>query len=427
MQKLKSSLRHTLKWSEQYTRTDMIYLVSSGFWSALSYVTQIGFGIVTTIVLANVLAPEALGTYQFIVAMAGVIGVFSLTGMGTAITRAVAQGHEGTLRSGVSVNLKWSSGIVAAAGLIAGYYWYQGNNDLAIAFLLIGTFVPLTESFILYESYLVGKQAFRDEVMLGLWRKPLPLVALLFTLYFTQHVPTLIGVYFAATSLSTILVYRLIIKKYQPTNTPHSETIAYSKHISVMNVLFRVSEHADKVMLWYLLGPVAVATFAIAQLAVKYSGGLASVVSYVVLPKVSQRDLTSLQASIPRKVWIFTLALVPLMVVYMLLIPVIFSLLFPNYPESIPLAQTLGLLFLFLPRSLYGHALMAHRQTKAMYIGSTIAPLIKLICLFVFIYLFGIWGAVYALIISEAIASVLGLYLFKTARPIASSAIVNNS
>lgn len=416
MQNVQTRFIQLLKWSEKYFKTDVRYLASGGFWSALSYVIQVGFGIVTTVVLARVLAPEALGTYQFIIAMAGIISVFSLTGMGTAIIRAVAQGNEGTLRSGVSISLKWSFGIVAAAVLIASYYWYQGNNVLAIAFLLIGAFVPLTESFILYESYLRGKQAFRDEVMLGLWRKPLPLVALLLTLYFTQHVPTLIGVYFAANALSTIWVYRLTIKKYQPPDTPHLETILYSKQLSIMNVLFRVSEYADKVLLWYLLGPVAVATFSIAQLAVKYSGGLASVVSNVALPKVSQRDLATLQATLPRKVWLFTLALLPFMVGYVLLVPFVFQILFPDYPDAVPLSQVLGILFIFLPRSLYGHVLIAHEQTKALYIGSTLAPIIKLASLAILIYFFGVWGAVYALIFSEAILMLIGWYLFTTAR-----------
>jgi O-antigen/teichoic acid export membrane protein len=401
---------------QRFTRTDLRYLAKGGSWSSLSYVMQVGFGIITTVALANLLPKEILGTYQFIIAMSGIIGIFTLTGMGTAIIRAVAQGHEGAFRNGVQVKLKWSVGVAVAGATFATYYAYNGNTDLAISFLIIAACVPLIDTFLLYESYLRGKQAFRDEVMLGLWRKPLPLIALLGALYFTDHVPTLIAAYFATTVISTILVYAKIIQKYQPPDTPHEETVAYSKQISVMGILSRIAEHADKALLWYLLGPVAVATFTIAQLATRYSGGLANVISHISLPKVSQRDLPTLQETLPRKVWIFTVIMIPLMLGYVFVVPFLFQFLFPEYLESIPLAQTLGILFLFLPRSVYGYALVAHKQTRALYILSITIPLIKLGAMASLILFFGIWGAVYALILTEAINLFITWYLFRIAR-----------
>lgn len=401
--------------TQSHLKTDIRYLVKGGFWTTLGYIIQVGLGVVNTIVLANLLAKDLLGTYQFILAMAGILGIFTLSGMGTAITQAVAKGHEEAFRSGTITKLKWSTAMVAAALSIAGYYWYQDNSGLALAFLFVACTVPLTESFVLYESYLQGKQAFKDSVTLGIWRKPLPVVALFITLYFTTHVPILIGVYLGTTTLATLFIYRTVIKKYQPPKGIHPETIVYSKHLSLMNILSRAAEHADKVLLWYLLGPVAVASFTIAQLAVKYSGGLTNVVSYIALPKVAQRDLTTLKRTLPRKIFIFTVATIPFMLGYMAAVPFVFSFLFPNYPESIPLAQVLGLVFLFLPRSVYGHVLVAHKQTRVLYIGNILVPISRFICMTVLIYWFGIWGAVYALIINDGFETILGWYFVKNA------------
>lgn len=398
-------------------RTDINYLAKGGFWSMLSYLIQIGIGIITTVVLANFLPKESLGTYQFILAAAGILGVFTLTGLGTSIARSVAQGKDGVLRSGVRIKLKWSTGVLAASFTLSGYYVVNGNTDLATTFIIVGVCTAITESFILYESFLQGKKAFRDNVLLGAWRKPLPLIALLSSLYFTDHVPTLIAVYLGTTTLSTILVYWSVIKKYQPELHYDSETVVFGKQLSIMNTLNQVAGHADKVLLWYILGPIAVATFSIAQLASRYSGGLVSTLSYIALPKLATQDLATLQATLPRKVSLFTIIIIPFMLTYMAMVPILFQLLFPQYLDSIPLAQVLGLLFIFLPRSLYTNVLTAHRQTKALYINSIAMPLIRLSIMAALIYLYGIWGAVYALLISELIASILGWYQFKNAKP----------
>lgn len=417
---MKQKLSSLLKWSEQYTRTDMHYLVGSGFWMTINYVVQVSIGIISTIALANLLPKESLGMYQFILASAGIIGAFTLTGIGTAISRAVAQGHDGVLRSGVRTRLKWSVGVVVASLILAGYYGYMGNTDLTITFVIVGICTAITDSFILYESYLIGKKAFKHTVTLGLWRKPIPLIALLSTLYFTTHIPILIGVYLGTTMLSTLLVYAAVVKKYQPPYEDHPETIAYSKQLSIMNIFSLATSHADKVLLWYLLGPVAVASFSIAQLAMRYTGGLASNLSYIALPKVAERDLLTLQATLPRKINLFVLAMIPFVLVYMLAVPFIFSLLFPQYPESIPLAQVLGLLLLFIPGGVYTKVLTAHRQTRALYLLSTLIPALKLIIMAGLIPLFGIWGAVYALIAGYAVTVLYTWYLFTVARPIVS-------
>ncbi len=414
---MRSYLKLLVAHSERYLKTDIRYLASGGFWMSTNYLVQVAFGVITTIALANLLPKEALGMYQFILATAGLIGAFTLTGMGTAITRAVAQGHDGVLRSGIRTKLKWSTGVVAASLVLAGYYAVMGNNDLVIAFVIVGICTAITESFILYESYLIGKKAFEHTVTLGLWRKPLPVIALLATLSFTTHVPTLIGAYLGTTMLSTLLVYAAVRKKYTPTYEEHPETIAYSKQLSIMNILHLVAAQADKVLLWYLLGPVAVASFTIAQLATRYSSGIAGTLSHVAFPKVAARDLPTLQATLPRKVNLFILAMIPFMLVYILAVPFIFNLLFPQYPESIPLAQVLGLLFLLIPGGVYAQVLTAHKQTRALYLLNTIIPTIKLLLLASFIALFGIWGAVSAVIVGSTVTVLYTWYLFTTARP----------
>ena len=103
--------------------------------------------------------------------IAGIVGVFTLTGMNTAIVQAVARGFDGALKIGALIKLRWSIGVTLAASVVALYYFINDNNMLAISFLIVGTFAPFLESFKLYNSFLIGKREFRASAMLGMWRK----------------------------------------------------------------------------------------------------------------------------------------------------------------------------------------------------------------------------------------------------------------
>ena len=413
---MKDRLVRLLRWSERYTKTDMRYLAKGGFWVTANYVLQVALGLITTIALANLLPKEALGTYQFILSVAAILSVLTLSGLGVAITRAVAQGHEGVLRTGIRTKLLWSIGIVLGSGATALYYYLQDNPTLALAFLIVGAFAPFIESCKLYENYLNGKEAFRDMLLLGFWRKPLPVIALVTTVFFTDSVLTLIFVYFATNALSLALVLWLVLRKYQPPSETDSETLTLSKHLSFLKLFGAVGSHADKVLIWHFLGAAPVAAYTIAQLSTKYSGSLLTTVTKLVLPRVAKRDLPTLQKTLPRKVRLFILLMALGAATYIIIAPFVFPILFPEYPESIPYTQLLALTLLFIPNRIYSQTLVAHNQMKSYYTLTTVTTFLKLGLLYVLLPRFEVWGAIYAILITGIIGSILIRYFFFTAK-----------
>lgn len=405
---MKSLLDHL----QRFTRTDIRYLVKGGFWTTLSYSLQVGTGLIATIALANLLPKDQLGMYQYILATAGIVSVCTLSGMGTAITRAVAQGHEGTLRSGVRTKLKWSITIVVLAGAVSSYYLLQGNVVLGISFLIVGATAPFIESFKLYENYLVGKQAFRQTVTIGFWRKPLPLIAVVSTLFITDSVIALVAAYFITNAISYVWVYFATIRHYLPPALPHSETFQFSKHLSVFRIITSVANNIDKVILWHFLGPVSVATYSIAQIVTRYTGGLINSISSVALPKIAQQNINALRLTLPRKILLLMLLMALFAAIYVASIPILFSLLFPQYLDAVLLAQILGAGFIFYPRTILGQVVTAHASIKYQYVFTLLFILIKLTSLILFVSLFGIMGAVWSLLLSEFTGFILGyMYL----------------
>jgi O-antigen/teichoic acid export membrane protein len=401
---------------QQYIKTDISYLTSSGFWVFLSYAIKVLVGLLTMVALANLLPKESLGVYQYVLAVASIVGLCTLTGLGQPVVRAVAQGKDGVFLNAVRVMLRWSSFIVLAAGLVAIYYFIQGDTRLGISFLIVGACVPLIGAFSLYQAYLIGKEAFRDMVLLGAWRKPLPLIAIVATLMVTDSVVALVAAYFVSHTLSAFLVFYKVLRKYRPRGAADRDTIVYAKHMSVMRILTKGSTYADKIILWHFLGPVAVATFSVAQFASRYSGDMVGSLNNLVLPRLAKRDLSTLQATLPRKVWLASSLMVLFTGLYVLVVPPIFNLLFPQYTDASAYAQMLGMAFLVIPFNAYAQSLVAHRQVRFQYVNSILIPATRVGLLLLLIPLFNTWGAVYATILTSFVSALLGYTFFNLAR-----------
>lgn len=412
MSALKKHTVRLLRWSEQYTKTDMVYLTKGGFWLLLGHGIQIASGLVLAVAFANLLSKETYGTYQFVMSMAGILSAFTLSRMGTAITRAVAQGDEGALRHGFRIKLNWNIGIAFAAAALSLYYYLNGNNVLAISFLIIGAFSPFLESFSLYQPYLLGKQLFRESAMLGFWRKPLPLASLLIALVFTNNPAILVLVYFASHTTSAALLYGLIIRKYHLPLVSSTDLLNYSRHLSAMSITNTIANNIDKLLLFHFLGAVPVATYTLAETPVKHIQKTFGLISSLTFPKFSTKKFAILKETLPRKVRLSLLGLAGLVALYLFLAPYLFAFLFPAYPESILISQVLVLIVLSAPRSLYGDALMAHGMKWELYFMQISPPILRIILLLILVPLYGVWGAVYALLATHAYSNILVRYLF---------------
>ena len=145
--RLKGTLYDALRWSEGITRTDMVYAAEGGFWLTLSKALGLFSSFLFAIAMANLVSPHTFGMYKFVLSGAAIIGAFSLTGMGPAVTQAVARGFDGALRSSTSAYFRWSSFSIAAALVVSLYYFLNGNTILAGSFLVAALCNPVITGF----------------------------------------------------------------------------------------------------------------------------------------------------------------------------------------------------------------------------------------------------------------------------------------
>lgn len=413
MQNLRQKTYLMLRKSEAFFKTDMVYLAKGGSWLTLNNVVSMIVGLALSIGFANLLPKESFGTYKYILSLAGVLGAFSLTGLSTTVIRSVALGFEGSLKKGFLLGLKWSF-LVFAGGLIAAiYYFINENNTLALSMLIIGSFSPFIASASLYGSFLEGKKDFKVQTIYGIARNITPTLLLFFTIFATENPLIIVLVYFGANAFITLLLYFKTLKRYRPATNIDVAMESYSKHLSLMNILGELSGHIDKVLVFHFLGagPLAVYTFAIAP--VNQLQVIKKLLRTLALPKLSAQNLSRLRSSVPQKVLTLLLVYILIITIYILIAPLFYKLLFPQYVESIFYSQLYALVLLFAPTMLFVETLVAHQKKVGLYIIRIASPIIKIILFLVLLPLFGLMGLIAALILSKLASTVLTIFIFK--------------
>lgn len=413
MRKIENKIYHILRWSEKYTRTDMVYLAKGGFWLTVSRVISFVIIISSAIVFANFLSKEIYGIYKFIISIAGIIGAFSLSGMGPAITRIISKGFDGALRTGAQVALKWNSSLFFIGIAISVYYYLNGNNELSMALLIVAIFLPFKRTFSIYDSYLQGKKLFKLRALYGGLGDGIPIVILILTAIFFNSFLLMVLAFFASYTIMNILLYLIVIKKYKLKKEPAPEVISYGKHLSVMDILRNIAAQLDNILLFHFVGPAQLAIYSFATAPPREITTLNSILQTLTLPKVSNRSIEELKKTLPRKVLITFLVSLFLFIAYVIVAPYIFKIIFPQYIDSIFLSQIFAINILFAPGILFHQTLVGHMQKKKLYIINSVIPIIKIILLFLLLPFYGVWGAISAILFTRTVQFIMLFYFFK--------------
>lgn len=408
----KNWLFSLLRWSERYTKTDMVYLTSGGFWLLFERAAVVLVGLLMAVVFANFLAPESYGVYKYVLSMMGIAGAFSLAGLSTAVSQAAARGYEGALVSGFKTSLRWSIGTVFIAFGIALYYFLNGNSVLGISFLIGGSFAPLITSAGLYDGFLSGSQRFSAKALYGILRNGLPPLILIGAVFVSKNPAILITVYFVSTAAITLWCYADALHRYAPNNQMDSATARFGKHLSIINLLGVVSSQADRVLIFTMFGGTALAIYSFAEAVPDQIRSLNSILATLSLPKASKLPLAELKRILPQKALLLFMVALSMVAVYVLAAPTFFSLFFPKYLEAVPYSQVYALVVLSLPSSLYSSALTAHMRNRELYTQRFVTAGSKIGLLLLLIPQFQIWGAVFAMVGSYAIAGLFYLWQF---------------
>lgn len=416
MKDIRDKTYNTLRSSERFFKTDMVYLAKGGFWLALGQTGGAFMSFLLAIAFAHFFSPEEYGLYKYILSVASILWALSLSGISTAVVRSVSRGFEGSLRSGFKESLKWSGLTVLASLIGSGYYFIQDNTTLSIALLFVAIFSPLLNSSALYASFLSGKKDFKRSTLYWLYTNIFSTAVLIGTLFFVKSALYVVLAYLISNTLGNILFYLYVLKKDKPNEKDDPETLLYGKHLSAMNIIDAIAQQIDKILIFQLLGgaPLAIYSFAIAlpeQIRALLKG-----IARLALPKFSTQTIEELQKNIPRKAFLLAGGSVLIIGVYILAAPYIYALLFPQYMNAVFYSQIVSITILAVVATLPQTALQAKQKTKELYLGNMSGNIFQILANVVLISRFGLPGIIAARIVSKAFITALSFILLKRSR-----------
>ena len=408
---MKNKIIQVLRWSEKYTNTDMVYAAHGAFLLLLWK----GIGIITSIVLLAVFAKwtpkEVYGGYNYILSMVGIIALLAFPGIDAALTRAVAQGKEKTFFVAAKGKILWA-GLASLAFLgVSSWYFLHSDIKLGLSFLLVAVFFPLIGVFSLYLAYWNGKSNFYLQSKYSIISRLCTAAVLIPVVIYSKDLVTIIFVYlFSNTAIDGILFWS-VSRKVKDTPVDDN-VISTGKHLTFNRAIPLLAAHIDKVIIWQVLGPVSLAIYAFAQLPVQRLYDLMPIY-HLALPKLSMQDPKSIKRSLEKKVCQLLFLTVPFSTLLFLLAPYLYRFVFPAYQDSVPFFQVLALTFIFTPFLLFEVALVAAVAKKLLYIVRSIYIVSFCILLVVLTPLYGLWGAVLAILIAKMLDSALLFFAFR--------------
>ncbi|TSD02426.1 MAG: polysaccharide biosynthesis protein [Parcubacteria group bacterium Athens0714_24] len=412
-EKLFNKIYNILHWSEKYTRTDMVYLFRGGIWLFLGQIISSLSVFLLAIAFANLLPKETYGTYRYVLSMAGILGVFSLTGMGTAITRAVARGFEGILKKAFWIQMKWGLIMFFASLAVGIYYFLNGNRTLAVCFLIVGSFSPLLNSANTFSSFLNGKKDFKRITQYNILSVIFSSLALLTTVLITKRPFFLILTYFVASAITNVFFYIKTLRVFKPNKEQDPETISYGKHLSLMNIITTIANYLDGPLVFHFLGAASLAVYSLAIAPPEQIKALFKNIGGLALPKFSENTKEEIKKTIFRKMFIFGLVISSAVLLYIIFAPLAYKIFFPKYLESVFYSQIYALSIIAIVIYLPFSAMEGQMATKQLYFLNFWSSLVQIILLTVFIFFWGIWGAIASRVISRFLNLFFSVWLLK--------------
>ncbi|MEX2437101.1 MAG: oligosaccharide flippase family protein [Candidatus Paceibacterota bacterium] len=394
----------------------MLYLAKGGLWvtSGQTITSILSLGLI--VAFANLLPKETYGIYRYILALAGVLNIFTLTGMNSAVARAVASGNDGALKVSVLYQLKWNMVMLVAFWALSAYYFINTDTLLGTSFLILGVLVPPTLALNTYGAYLEGKKKFGFASISNIVSATVYVAGTFTAIIFSGEVLWLVVAYALSTFTSTLFFYFFIIKKFQLGDIAplSNEMLKYGRELTFIRLIGPITAQIDKIILAHYWGPAQLATYLLA-LAVPDRVAL-FIKNWVGLgfPKFVEKTPEEINTVFSKRILqgMFVGGIIG--VFYILLAPYFFKYLLPQYLDGVIYSQVLAISFLFaMPNRYLSLLFEAQKMSRIIFIRSIVQSAI-LLTLYTTLGIFGgILGLVIAYTLNSFISVLVGTTIWK--------------
>ncbi len=399
-------------------RKDLTSIISTSVISlASSFFLMIAF--------ANLLNPNQLGIYQYIISIVSIIASLSLTGSNTAIIRAAAKKEYDFFPIVYRYSLLSFIPSTLIAVIIAVYYWLNTNTYLAVG-VAFGTVGALGIQLLLrYNAIFIGTGDFKISNILLKAIAFGPVVILLPLLFLTDN-PALLAITYFFSSLICMLVVIKVwnmpakIRAYITIGRTQAHIIkqhlSFAFHQSVITFVGGMTAHIDKIIIFQMLGAEATALYFIAVSIPDRLRGLLKQFEPYLFSKTTNHEALGSLKNINKKFYFALIVVIPIFIAYLLVAPTFFRLFLEQYQEAILLTLIYGL-------TLFGSAaiipisyMKAHGDNVVFYIYTAATTLSKILFVIIGISFGGIVGGIAGATLATVFITLFSLLIIQFKR-----------
>jgi O-antigen/teichoic acid export membrane protein len=321
-----------------------IPLLKNTFFISALRAVQLMAGIGSTYVMAHLLSKNLFGQYHFILNCIGLVTLFAMKGLNESVMQSVARGFPGTFRHSIPVAFYWSLlGSVALAGL-GSWYLFENQFLLAKGFLIAAVIFPFTHGLTQWKAVRTGREDFigllRTDGLASIIMNALMIGAML--LVPDSYIWPL-AMLLLIPAIQNILLTLKGIRAIDPNLPAEEGSIAYGVKTNFYSAFNIAAKHIDKLLLFFFLSPVALATFVAADRIVDLLRNFVSDLAAVLAPRFAR--MKSFTGKLDRiMMWFSIIYGASVMVFAFTLMPWILTFIFgDSYHDAVPYAQALML------------------------------------------------------------------------------------
>jgi len=411
IKKIKIKAYRFLRWTEKWTKTDMVYLTRGGFWLTMGQVISSLSALILSITFANLIPKEVYGNYKYILSIVSILTITTMGEINTALTRAIAMGYKGSLTYPMKVKIKWGLLGGLSSVIIALYYFINGNISLTISFLICAIFLPIMDPLAIYNSFLSGKKLFKIYAKYNIISKIFSTLITIAVLFSTKNLLLIIFSYFALNTTIRALILYIVLKKYEFSQEKDKEIISYGKHLTVMGIISALAGQLDKIITYHYLGAMELAIYSFAIAMPEQIKSIFKNINTLAFPKFSAQEEKTGDKNFFKKFGKYILVTLFIFIAYVIVAPWIYKTFFPQYIDAVIYSQIFALSLLTFPSGLLIVKLQSKKEKNKLYKFNLSISIIQIILLFLFLKLWGLMGIIIARVSIKFIFTIYAIKL----------------
>ena len=316
-----------------------------------------------SIVFAYLIPKSEYGIYKLLMSSSAVIGGLTLTGMNTAVTQAISHGHTAIYTKSITYQMRWNS-VVAILTLIVLFTLQNTRNGLPfVVFLPIVIGTTLLTAYNTYAAYYSGRKDFKtlaqSQIIITLAQT---LLSVLIAITSKNGAMIVAGI-FTIQTIVTYIYHKKVVQKLSIDSTSEDtldSVLLFGKKVSFINFFKILSDQADKIITFIILGPVALALYSFAYAIPDQIRGFFKIIPALSLPYFAEKNELRIRQVLRRYLLLFFCVVFVIASIYFFIAPFIFKTFFAPYSDAILYSRVIAFIMiptvLLFPLTTYLHA-----------------------------------------------------------------------